>query len=244
QLGDLGIRAVERRANEAVQAGRDADVLHLALPLRLRDAREQHARSSDHVAAGLEPKLAVAARFLHLGEPLVERLEIEGPLTGALRHAEPAAEVEITHVQKTLDQLDELLTRVSPRLGRQDAAAGMRVQADDARARRPHTPLELVELEQRHAELRVRAGRADVLVMTASLPGVDTNEDVGAAEDLRPRLERVEIVEREPYALLDRPLVLGARREIRREQDALAVDVREKLEDPPDLAGRHAFEVR
>src|SRR5690554_5019227 len=103
----------------------------------------------------------------------------------------------------------------------------MRMEADDARAGRADARLELVELEQRHAELRMRAGRADVLVMTAALPGIDAYEDLCAAEQLGPRLERVEIVEGKPHALLERPLVLGARREIRREQDPLAVNVRE-----------------
>src|SRR5690606_4920995 len=97
------------------------------------------------------------------------------------------------------------------RLGREHAAARMGVQAHDARACGAGAPRELLDLEQRHAELGVSARRAHVLVMAASLSRIDADEYLGALEDLGPRLERVQIVEREPDALLERPLVLGAR---------------------------------
>src|SRR5690606_6638224 len=141
-----------------------------------------------------------AARFLDLGKPAVERLEIEGPLPRTLRHAEPAAEIEITDVREALEQLDELLAGIPPRLGREHAAARMGVQAHDARACGAGAPRELLDLEQRHAELGVSARRAHVLVMPAALSRVDANEDVRAPENLGPHLERVQIVEREPDA--------------------------------------------
>ena len=103
---------------------------------------------------------------------------------------------------------------------------------------------ELVDLEQRDAELRVHAGRAHVLVMAAALARVDADEDLLALEALRPMPQRKQVVERDPDALLERLLVLGARREIRREQNALAVEVRQHFEHARDLARRHAFEVQ
>src|SRR5690606_8950850 len=103
--------------------------------------------------------------------------------------------------------------------------------------------VELVDLEKRHAELRVHAGRADVLVVAPALPRVDTDEHFLALEKLRPVLQGVEIVERDPDVLAERPLVLAARCEVRREQNALAVDARKELEDALDLARRDALEI-
>ena len=73
-------------------------------------------------------------------------------------------------------------------LARQHAAARVRVQADDARAGLRRRLDELVDLEQRDAELRMDAGRAHVLVMAAALPRVDADEDLLALEALRPLL--------------------------------------------------------
>src|SRR5690606_25753924 len=243
QVRDLVVRAVKRGADQAVHAGADPDVLHVALALRLRHAGQQHAGLRDDVAPRLEPDLARAARILDLGQPAIERLEVERPLPGPLRHAEPAAEVEVADLRKALEQRDELLPGVAPGLRRQHAAARVRMEPDDLDAGLANAPLQLVELEQRHAELRVGARRAHVLVMAAALPGIDANEHLRAAEQLRPRLERVEVIQREPHALLERPLVLVPRREIRREQNPLAVDVREQLEHALDLARRYALEV-
>ena len=61
---------------------------------------------------------------------------------------------------------------------------------------------------------------------------------------LGPLLQREEIVERDPDALLERLLVLAARREVRREQDSLAIDARHDLEHARDLARRDALEVQ
>ena len=132
----------------------------------------------------------------------------------------------------------------SQALARQHAAARVRVQADDARAGLRRELDELVDLEQRNAELRVHAGRAHVLVMAAALARVDADEDLLALEALRPMLQRKQVVERHPDALLERLLVLCARREIRREQNALAVDVRQHLEHARNLARRDALDVQ
>ncbi len=56
--------------------------------------------------------------------------------------------------------------------------------------------------------------------------------------------QRKQIVERDPDALLERVLVLRARREVRREQDPLAIELRQHLEHARDLARRHALEVQ
>src|SRR5215470_1211378 len=105
----------------------------------------------------------------------------------------------------------------------------MRVQADDPRTRLLRELHELVDLEQRHAELRVRAGGAHVLVVAAALARVDADEQVAALESLRPVTQRIEIIERDPNALLERALVFLPRREVRREQNSAAVDLRQQV---------------
>ena len=67
----------------------------------------------------------------------------------------------------------------------ENAAADVRLQADDARAGRLRQPgAALRSSRQRHAELGVRAGGAHVMVMAAPDAGVDAHEDVAAAEQL------------------------------------------------------------
>src|SRR5690606_32158228 len=133
----------------AVHARADADIMHVALTLGLRDACDQDTRLSDHIPSGLEPHLACAAGPLDLRKPAIEGREIERTLPGALRHAEAAAEIEITDLREPLEQLDELLPRVAPRLGREHAAAGMRMQPNDFHVRGPHALLELGDLDER-----------------------------------------------------------------------------------------------
>jgi hypothetical protein len=83
----------------------------------------------------------------------------------------------------------------------------------------------------------MRARRAYVLVVAAALARVDSDEDVPVLERLRPITQRVEVVERDPDALLERAFVLLARREVRSEQDPVAVDLRQYVQHARDLAG-------
>ena len=130
-------------------------------------------------------------------------------------------------MRTSLNRLRQRRQRVAHRLPVVDAehtAAGVRVQSDDLRARCLDEALQLLDFEQRHAELRVHARGAHLVVMSAALTGIDTHEQLATLEQLRPLLERMQVVERDPDALLHRPFVFGARREVRREQDALAID--------------------
>ena len=52
----------------------------------------------------------------------------------------------------------------------------------------------------------------------------------------------MQVVERDPDPLLHRPFILRARREVRRVQDALAIDALERRDDVLDFAARHALE--
>ena len=72
----------------------------------------------------------------------------------------------------------------------------------------------------RHAELGVRTGGAHVVMMTAAGAGVDADEHPLAAKQLAPFAQDVDIVDRELDVLLQRPGILGACGEIRRELDA------------------------
>ncbi|HEY5810551.1 MAG TPA: hypothetical protein VIT67_21460, partial [Povalibacter sp.] len=65
--------------------------------------------------------------------------------------------------------------------------------------------------------------------MTAPISGVDTHEQVATLEQFWPRLEWMQVVERDPDALLECPLIFVARREIWREQNVPAVDAGDGL---------------
>src|SRR5262245_60571560 len=94
EVDDLVPRAVERRANQGIHAGRDADIALVALSFRLRDACEEHARLRDEVAAWLEPQLEGRVRGPEFGESRVEGAQVERRLSRPLGHPEPAAEVQ------------------------------------------------------------------------------------------------------------------------------------------------------
>jgi hypothetical protein len=122
------------------------------------------------------------------------------------------------------------------------AAAGVRVQSDDARTDRGDQPVELVEFEQRDTELRVHAGGPDVVVMAAPEARVHAHQHVAAAEQGAPLAQRVEIVDRQVHAVLDGPLVFAARSEVRCEQQLAGVDAGHDFQDMLAFALRDALE--
>ena len=89
----------------------------------------------------------------------------------------------------------------------------------------------------------MQAGRFDVLVMTATLPGVDPNKQLPVFEQFRPRFEWIQIVQGQLQTLFKGPFVLVARCEVRREQDATEINVGHYLLKPLNFAGRHTFEI-
>ena len=104
---------------------------------------------------------------------------------------------------------------------RLDAAAEMRMQADDAHVERARRA-------RRSCRAAPAAGRT-----STPLPPVTTlswwpsprprsrrSHSVAAAEDVRPALQRIDVVERDRDAARERGVVFGARREARREQHA------------------------
>ena len=98
------------------------------------------------------------------------------------------------------------------------AAAGMRVDANDLGARVFDQPPELGHLEPRYTEFRMNTGRFDVLVMTTALSRIDTHEQFVAAEQFRPGLQRIQIIERNLQAILETPCVFFPGCKIRRKQ--------------------------
>ncbi len=101
----------------------------------------------------------------------------------------------------------------------------------------------LVDLVERDAELRVRACRAHVAVVSAAVPGVEAQEELAAGEGLGPAQQRPEVVERHPHAAREGVVVLDARREVGGEEDPLGLEVGEELEEVRELARRDALEA-
>ena len=62
-------------------------------------------------------------------------------------------------------------------------------------------------------------------------------------EGLQPVLQHEQVVDGDVHAERQRALVLGARREVRREQDAIGLDAGNGLEHPLDLGQRYAIEA-
>ena len=58
----------------------------------------------------------------------------------------------------------------------------MCVNTDNVRADLLGEPLQLVDFEQRHSELRMNASRLYMLMVTSSLPGIHAHEDPATLE--------------------------------------------------------------
>src|SRR5690606_18587431 len=108
-------------------------------------------------------------------------------------------------------------------------APDVRVETRNAHRSSRRQALQALELLRRDAELALRPGRAHILVMPVTAAGVDPHDQLASLENLRPRLERIQIVERHERARFEPCLVLLFRREIRREKNALPVDLRKEL---------------
>ena len=147
-----------------------------------------------------------------------------------------------SHVRKALGQFAEHQPDFLPVAHVEHAAARVRMQRHDARAHLLHQPFDLVDFEQWHAELGMHAGGPHVIVMAAAEAGVDAHQHVAAAEQLAPLTQGVNVIDRQVDALLDRPFVFAARREIGREQDAARVDTRHHLHHVLAFAARNTLE--
>ena len=136
----------------------------------------------------------------------------------------------------------EELAGLGPVVHVHDAAAGMRVQPDDAHVMCSGERGELRGFARQHAEFRMHAGGTDMVVVTAPETRVDAHEDLAAAEHLRPGLERIQVVQGDMHAPLEPLLVLCARREIGREQHTLWIQRRNGREHVLELTLRDALD--
>ena len=118
----------------------------------------------------------------------------------------------------------------------------MRMQTDHTHARLSHEALELIEVGQGHPEFRMRPGSAHMMMVAAAHTGVDAYKDVLAGEQFWPRAQRMQVIQRDPHALVEAKLVFPTRGKIRCEQDPLRREARYAGEDMFKLALRHAFE--
>ncbi len=97
----------------------------------------------------------------------------------------------------------------------------MRKQADDACLVLARERTELFDLIERKAELRGGAAGLDLVVMAAADAEVDAQMQLVPAEQFAPVQQRMQRIEGDVHADLERARVFLARREIRREQDSL-----------------------
>ena len=114
-------------------------------------------------------------------------------------------------------------------------AAAMRVQSDDARARRGDRAGQVAELGGRHAKLRVQAAGPDFLVVTVAARRIQPQEDFASVEERWPVAQDRKVVDGHAQPAFQGPFVLGARGEIRREEQALALDSGHLRENAFDL---------
>src|SRR5262249_54923372 len=117
----------------------------------------------------------------------------------------------------------------------ENATADMRLKPHHGQVGFARMAHKLLQLGDRHTELRVGAGGTDVMMVTPANAGVDANENLTIAENIRPRRHDVSVVYGDSHSLFERPLVLAARREVRRIENAGPIDLGEKLDRAFDL---------
>ncbi len=120
--------------------------------------------------------------------------------------------------------------------------AQVRMQPDDARAVLARERAELVDLIERDTELRRGAAGLDLVVMATPDAEIDAQVNVAAGEQRAPLGQWMQRVERDAHAGFERSGVLGARREVRREQDVPGCDARDGGAHGVDFGHRDAFE--
>ena len=98
----------------------------------------------------------------------------------------------IGHVVRNAHQFDG---NGPPVVRIEDAAATVRVNTNNIRACRVDQSLEFVNLETGDAELRVHACRLYMLMVPAAVARVHADKKRFACKQLRPRFERIEVIE-------------------------------------------------
>ncbi len=116
------------------------------------------------------------------------------------------------------------------------------MQADDGRACGRDRFFQFREFRRRHAELGMRAGRANLVVMPMGVPGVEPQQDFAAAKLIAPGSQYIEVVDRDSQPLFQCPTVLAPRREIGREEQPFQGNARNGPKDLFDLRAGNAFE--
>src|SRR6185312_15973313 len=82
-----------------------------------------------------------------------------------------------------------------------------------------------------------------VTVMPEPMSWIDAHEDLAIAKHLRPGSNDIRVVDGHPHALLERPGKLVPRGKVRREQNSLPIQLRERLHGALGFAARHALYV-
>ena len=193
--------------------------------------RHQHARLGNQEPARLHPELDVRKALRELRDAGIECAQIDSAVTQLLGNADAAAEID--HAARP--ESDCASCASSAPVSVQLATSKMPLPVcacspDDACAGGARQCRQFVGLRQRHAELRVRAGGAHVMVMAAAEARIDAQKDLAAAKHLRPGLERVQIVQGDAHALGEAEFVFAARRKIGSEQYAFAASGRHRAQ--------------
>ena len=169
-------------------------------------------------------------------------MQVNRVLPRLLRNADAAAEVQDARFRIICRARRENPGRFEPALEIEVAAAAVRVEPDHACASRRDRIRQLVELLGRNSKLRMEPAGSDFLVVAESARGVEPQEDLASCEQRSPGAQHIKVVDRNPESPLERPAVLLAWREVRREQDPFAGKARYCLEGTLDLGARHALE--
>src|ERR1044072_5752810 len=104
------MRAIERRSDQRIHSGGDANVLYFALAFQLRHLREQHAGFGDEISTGLDPKREIWMRGFQCCQCSAEFRQHDTLLSQSLRNAKATTEIDGVNVREALRQSTQRLT--------------------------------------------------------------------------------------------------------------------------------------
>ncbi len=180
---------------------------------------------------------------MHGREQRVQRRDVDSRLLSSLRHAQAPADIDHAHIHKLAREQRERPRLVLPVGDVEDAAADMSLQSHDARVGLLGKLRELLQLAHGNPEFRMGASRAHVMVVASSVPCVDARENLAVRKQVGPRSQGVGVVDCDSHASIQSPGIFIARREVRREENPLRIDVRENCEHALHFAARYAFDI-
>ena len=241
EIDNVVVGSVERRPDQRIHPGADAEVVVLPLAFQLGHAGQQDAALRGEITARLEPDfhLTPGQRF---GQQFVQTAQIEARLAASVRHAETTTQVKYPHIRKLRQYIQKSIELLAPHARIADPTAGVGVESHNPPTMRLDGTPDRRQMRQGNPELGVHPRRDDLLVMSVPCLQIEPQEDVSAGEHLRPLVDGPGVVHGQPHTQFHRLRIFPARGKIRREQNITGLQAGYGVQHMLDFRERDTLE--